>query len=211
VIGIKSTGRDIEPYEEYENKNEGISERKIREVEILFDEENGEIFSYGISSFLYPREEIATIEREFRRIVGPVIGTIEYNMTKKATIEGVKDIIKSSIFNRVLIMLMNRKFHEKLLEIASVRGYGIIKIVEYDEKEGIILRVKNSYCAMGYKNLDYCVCNPMAGIIAGAAEVALNRNMKCVERKCVAKGDKYCEFELFEDKGLMDDLIIYKS
>ena len=43
-------------------------------------------------------------------------------------------------------------------------------------------------------------CYLMAGIIAGASQIILNKKFTCIEEKCLCKGDAYCEFKLHETR-----------
>ncbi|MEW6329112.1 MAG: 4-vinyl reductase, partial [Candidatus Micrarchaeota archaeon] len=80
------------------------------------------------------------------------------------------------------------------------RGYGNIEILEYDEKKPyILLRVFNSSNAEGMKT-EWPVCYDLAGMFAGAAEVVFDKEMYCMETKCIAKGDEFCEFEVYPVK-----------
>ena len=78
-------------------------------------------------------------------------------------------------------------------------GFGKIIVKKVDVKKGIIIiRSKKNPYALIYKEMygiqKYGVDDLFRGMLAGASELFSKKNSECIETKCIAKGDSYCEF-----------------
>ena len=91
----------------------------------------------------------------------------------------------------------------KFMEIGKVKGYGLFHVpLLKNILSGIrgepVVRLDNCFFATSTGNTGKVECYIMAGIIAGASQILLDTNYKCIEQKCICKGDQYCEFKLRE-------------
>ena len=80
-----------------------------------------------------------------------------------------------------------------------VVGYGILEIKKIDENEGkATLRVyKNFECEL-HKGSNKPKSQYTRGILAGWFQEFFGRkNLKILETRCIARGDPYCEYEIF--------------
>lgn len=94
---------------------------------------------------------------------------------------------------------------EFLTQHASLLGFGKYNFVKFEDKPvNIIITSSNNPLAIEYKILygkskepidDYFV-----GILEELYSSSLNKNLKCIETACIAKGDKVCQFEIKEKK-----------
>jgi KaiC/GvpD/RAD55 family RecA-like ATPase/predicted hydrocarbon binding protein len=74
----------------------------------------------------------------------------------------------------------------------SAFGLGIVSLLSYSN-DFVSFRVANSLCSESVQTGR--PMNPyLAGVFAGVVESVLSKPIKCVELKCVAKGDDCCEF-----------------
>lgn len=98
------------------------------------------------------------------------------------------------------------KITEFGINVMNLMGQGDYKILYFDEKSGEITTAsKNVPTAREYlliygksrKPIDSFIC----GIWEEAFSRVLNKQMICVETKCIAKGDKICQFEIREKKS----------
>ena len=90
-----------------------------------------------------------------------------------------------------------------MLKIFSSWGYGKLEFLELDgNKPYAKLKVTNSANAIGYEKSTKPVCHFIRGILAGAGTIIMETEMHCLETKCVAKGDEYCEFEVITKEEL---------
>lgn len=165
----------------------------MKNLKTIYDEETGEMFFEGQSSEVFTRGHIAEIEKEFIEVGKNVAERIIYRASKKFAISTV------SKFNIVVVSLLKlnkKKLAGKLLEQFPQRGYGVPKILFWDE---IIpktkIEVKNCFNCYGVKH-SKVFCFTLAGIFAGGAEVLFEMPMKCTEIECLAKGNAACVFEI---------------
>ena len=85
------------------------------------------------------------------------------------------------------------------IETLSITGWGEFKAKVIDLKKGYgVFHLYNPSVAEMYRNKYGVSKTPMdyylAGLFGGAGSVLMGEKKKCIETKCVAKGDPYCEF-----------------
>jgi|GEM_PF-394028 len=79
--------------------------------------------------------------------------------------------------------------------IFRIVGYGIMKILELDLSIGRArIRVHHCFECEIFKNSGKPSSHLIRGMIAGWFSELLRRRVKAIETRCIAKGDKYCEF-----------------
>ncbi|OYT31279.1 MAG: hypothetical protein B6U94_03735 [Thermofilum sp. ex4484_79] len=92
---------------------------------------------------------------------------------------------------------------ELLLRVTShllkAVGYGILEFRRVDKERGrSLVRIYNNFECELYRNVGKPSSQYLRGILAGWFQRFFNRkNVRVVETKCIAKGDGYCEFEIF--------------
>jgi predicted hydrocarbon binding protein len=89
--------------------------------------------------------------------------------------------------------LKDKKFIEAVQNFYAELGWGKFSAQE-DKKNGLMIRVENSFIARGYGNSGVPVCHFLRGYNAGLAQVLKGNEMGAEEVKCAAKGDDCCEF-----------------
>jgi predicted hydrocarbon binding protein len=83
--------------------------------------------------------------------------------------------------------------------ISDLLGMGVYNVA-YDGNKGMIITTRNNPIALEYKiiygtskePIDYYIC----GIWEQVYYSFFNKKMKCIETKCLACGDKICQFEI---------------
>jgi len=83
-----------------------------------------------------------------------------------------------------------------LINIAGLSGWGESKLVRLNDSssEGV-LQTKNCPVGTSLKGkVKYPVEHIWRGLLAGGASAVYNKPIDVVETKCVALGDRYCEF-----------------
>ncbi|MFQ6076755.1 MAG: V4R domain-containing protein [Candidatus Bathyarchaeia archaeon] len=74
-------------------------------------------------------------------------------------------------------------------------GYGKMEIVACDLKTGeMVVRSRNPILGSQLRDFGAPVDFFLSGSLAGVMEFVTGRKVMCTERKCVARGDDYCEF-----------------
>jgi len=112
-----------------------------------------------------------------------------YKATKDGSDEYNQNFIKKEGFRdkRQIINWQTR--------IVSMSGWGKIDIAKIDfEKDHYVAHFKEIPFAKTYGKTTYPVDFLVCGFIAGGFSASLKTKLECIETKCVAKGDPYCEF-----------------
>jgi len=163
-------------------------------IELEHDKEKGETFTKGSSVVILSRGNIAYLQREFEKIIGPAATYLVYDSSRMYA-QSTRSNVKKDITD--LADISKEEIGKIMLNQFSEHGYGIGEITEMDlSVPKILIKVTNSANTIGYRESEKPVCHFVRGLFAGAASVALERSMHCVETKCAAKGDSHCEFEI---------------
>nr|MDO8099777.1 V4R domain-containing protein [Candidatus Njordarchaeota archaeon] len=142
----------------------------------------------------------------FVLVNGVVLTSFIEELVKMIGYETVTDAIyvrfKVNIQNELkgILSSMNIKLGDfdpkKLLELLvgylSTSGLGMTELVRFTDSL-ITFRVRNSLCSLS-KDFSRPMGPYLSGVFAGVLEFLLGKPIRCVETKCVAKGDEYCEF-----------------
>ena len=154
------------------------------------------IFKDG-SSLILPQGYMAHYQRELESLLGEKpTKKMEYILTKKSSIV-TANTIKNKKAAGYLHSPVNFLLREMVKQTQS-RGFGIPIVQEfYPGKPYLRLIVKNSFNAHGYFKARKPVCYRMAALCAGFGTALFNRDMDCMETKCTAKGDRFCEFMVY--------------
>ena len=75
-------------------------------------------------------------------------------------------------------------------------GTGMMEVTRFEKDKQVVVQVEECAECFAVGNIGKAVCYFLGGNIAGALEASLNREVGCVESKCIAKGDSYCEFRI---------------
>lgn len=87
-------------------------------------------------------------------------------------------------------------------DIFDVYGLGSLSIIDLNnEKRTAFLRIDGSSIAQAHLNKEKKrsknpVCTITSGVLAGMFSFLFGKSVNCVEGKCIAKGDTYCEFAI---------------
>jgi predicted hydrocarbon binding protein len=90
---------------------------------------------------------------------------------------------------------------KSFMELGKTHGYGVfntpfLKMILTGLQGEPAVRLEDSFFATAVGKTGRAECYLMAGIVAGAAQVLLDKKFTCVEEKCLCKGDPFCEFKL---------------
>lgn len=95
-----------------------------------------------------------------------------------------------------------RELKDWLIDIIAFAGWGEAEFTQYDNKNyRAIVRLRNSTVgaiAKKKKPIDHAV----RGFFAGGGTISMEKDLDCIETKCIAEGDKICEFILADKKTL---------
>lgn len=91
------------------------------------------------------------------------------------------------------VLLRNRGYSFNLMAAA---GWGVAELVQMDnEATNVTVRVSECFECEGTKS-QAAACSFVRGVLVGASETLLGGTTESEETSCIAKGDRYCEFEL---------------
>lgn len=92
--------------------------------------------------------------------------------------------------------LKGEKLIQWMANSSQLAGWGEFELVNFDAKQKrAIVQVKNSAVATYFKKQAIPVDHMIRGYCAGVAAMVFNdNNIDMIETKCLAKGDKICEF-----------------
>ncbi len=173
----------------------------MEKITLSHDEQKGEVFLDENSVIILSRGNLAHLQKDFERVMGPVATSIVYNSGRDYA-QNVQSNIKQSII-KLIAKISKDMIAKKMLDVFSSWGYGKAEFLELDpEKSYAKLKVTNSANALSYENSTKPVCHFIRGILAGAGTIIMEKEMHCLESKCVAKGDEYCEFEIITKEEL---------
>jgi predicted hydrocarbon binding protein len=74
-------------------------------------------------------------------------------------------------------------------------GWGKVRAKLNFQKQIAVVRIRNSVTTRQTKSKEP-VCHFISGFIAGALSVVFGKKVECVELRCKAKGDAFCEFRV---------------
>jgi len=126
-----------------------------------------------------------------------------YESARKGTHLVQKDILKAYGLNIKNEGELRRRIASIPFYIQTY-GHGRGRTVQRGDE--FVFRVKHSSLAEYLKDShpEGPVCSFLAGFFAGMAEVFASARKPvryvCIERKCIAVGDPYCEFKLYPEK-----------
>jgi predicted hydrocarbon binding protein len=166
----------------------------MEKVEFEYDPVRGEVFFRGAKSLLLQRNTYAFYHESIKKYMGPAVGTILYNASKR--------ISKHKFFYQAARSKTSGKaLLKKILDYMEVCALGKFDIIEFaDDFAGI--EVMNSCTAYGIK-AEKPICSIMSGLLAGLFELITGRECYCEEVQCIAMGNKSCIFKIvvFEKKA----------
>lgn len=94
------------------------------------------------------------------------------------------------------------EIYKKFIERGKHQGYGIFQVALLGALTStftgeVVIRLKNSFFSLSAGKTGQTECQIVAGMIEGAAPFLLGKKQfKCLESKCLSKGDPLCEFHL---------------
>jgi predicted hydrocarbon binding protein len=170
-------------------------------ISVRFNPDRGEVFHRGVRAAFFPRGDAKRLEEESERIIGSATRGIYYMIGRIGGLQSVGRRIPSTLLMKILARFFKRKFLSRLAEIVSEFGYGVLEYTEIDMKgKRVVARLYNSANAAGVRKSERPVCYTLTGLFSGSADVVFGRTMRCVEVKCVAMGDPYCEFHVYPEE-----------
>jgi predicted hydrocarbon binding protein len=152
--------------------------------------ERGEVTAYDTNYVIYEIWSLVSLLKEAEK----KLGKSEYNKTLGSVGGSIGSLIikaLSSQFN-----LNAEELFKAALNYLSITGWGKLNLLEGNIKSKKISLEGFSIFAANYGESDYPVCVLEGGILQGILQEITSLNWTCVEKECIAKGDRKCKFEL---------------
>ncbi|MFX1293448.1 MAG: V4R domain-containing protein [Promethearchaeota archaeon] len=172
--------------------------------EKLLIDSAGSLELMGMRILLIPKGTILNILESAEDSVGEKrANEIMYNAGERMALKFAHQI--SERFN-----LKGKALFRAYAQIVGVRGWGITEIKEVNIETGYArIILKNSLIGSSMKHKHVASDAIVAGVIAGIFEYISKQKIICREVKCIAKGDKICEFVAEPLTSEYEDKIIH--
>lgn len=147
-----------------------------------------------------PAEILPILSKDLNKIVGVAIKGIIYQGAFEQVYKAVEKTLRLNLLAYIMAKLgIGRiKITKKVLEMVQGEGWGraeIIKEGKLEKGETIVGRIYNSFEAKFYGKSKKPICAFLMGSLAGGASVIWQEEVVVEEKKCLAMGNEYCEFE----------------
>jgi len=94
-----------------------------------------------------------------------------------------------------LYQLRGKALLEALAQAGQATGWAITEVKEIDfEGCKATIIVKEGFEAIAWREKPHAACHLTRGYLAGYLSTVFNKSVEASETKCLARGDKYCEF-----------------
>jgi len=152
-----------------------------------FYDDEGEWRIAGADYVLMSGSTIRSWARVTEQILGSNAKTIMYTTGKQAGEQLAKSLLKAGLNHNEL---------KPAIEIFLTNGgWGKVRTKVNPQKQMAVIRIRNSVMTRQTKAKEP-VCHLIGGYLAGALGVIFSKKTECVETKCKAKGDVFCEFKV---------------
>ncbi len=158
--------------------------------EIQFNPEKGGLFFKEIRYLLMRPETFVSFQKAIEKELGDKASQILYQ-------SGFHGGSLSSKNYQESLKLSGREIIHFMVEMGPQIGWGRFELERFDSRSKIlIVRVYHSAFAEGYGPSSKAVCHMIRGVLGGMASVVFGKKIESKEVSCLAKGDKYCRFEI---------------
>jgi len=127
---------------------------------------------------------------------GPVAGVILSEMGISAG-RSAHEYLKGTMGERAV-----REQLKELLSLYTAAGWGVATVSELDEesRRAVVRLEENFECQPHKGELSAAYSHFVRGDLAGLFGEVFRTRVRCVETRCVAKGDEFCEFSIKADE-----------
>lgn len=98
---------------------------------------------------------------------------------------------------REMFGLEGKDLIEAMCQAGQATGWAITEVQDIDFQDlTATIIVKDCFEAVAWRKKPYAVCHWTRGYVAGYMSVVFQKPVEAIETKCIAKGDKQCEFKI---------------
>ncbi len=132
--------------------------------------------------------------RSLREVMMKSLGLTAYPVLRTVGIG-----IGEEFFNTIYELygeLRPEEYVERAAELLESLGFGRIEVVENNASDGsVVIRIYDHYECMHVEEVTDKPASVLTrGILEGFFSLVWERKSRAIEKKCIARGDKYCEF-----------------
>ncbi|MEE9115509.1 MAG: V4R domain-containing protein [Thermoplasmata archaeon] len=160
-------------------KREQVAEK------LQFDMGEGELSFNGVRYILIRPETIVRFQKEVEKAMGE-------RTSAAMSLGGYEGGSLSTKAYMERFDLSNKEVAEFMCNMGSQLGWGRFELVELGER--VVIEVHNSPFAEEYGSSESAICHMIEGVMAGMGSTVLGSNVRSIEEKCKAKGDRVCRF-----------------
>jgi len=127
----------------------------------------------------------------FERILQPSgLAAVLYNAGKEVGERAAKRL-------REMFDIEGEELTQAFAQAVKATGWGITEVSRIDmKKHSATIIVRDCFEAAAWRKKPYNVCHWTRGYLAGYMSTVFGKRVEAVETKCMAKGDKCCEFKI---------------
>nr|MDO8079609.1 4-vinyl reductase [Candidatus Freyarchaeota archaeon] len=152
--------------------------------------ERGEITAHDTNYIITGMRDFVHLLKEVEK----KLGKSEYTKTIKTVGRSIGSHIAKALSSQ--FQPTTEELFKAALNHLSITGWGKFNILEGNTNSKRIRVEGFSVFAANYGESDHPVCVLEEGILQGILEELTSLNWTCIEKECIAKGDKPCKFEL---------------
>jgi len=166
--------------------------------------DDGLIISLGEAVMMMPVRTFLFMQSQVIHELGKRGKRVLFNIGYYQSNEAVKRYVKEHVLD---IKRVNKeKLFNFFLKLSSMLGLGVFEVIHLDfEEKKLIIRNSNLPTAKLYlltrgkskTPIDCYIC----GLFVGGFSPLFEVELECLETKCIACGDPYCQFELRPKKA----------
>jgi predicted hydrocarbon binding protein len=164
-------------------KNEILSE-------LNFTPEKGGLFYKDVRYLLIRPETLMTFQKAIEKELGGKASQILYQ-------SGFQGGILSSKKYREVFNFSDEEIIRFMMEMGPQIGWGRFELERFDPvQKHLTVNVFNSPFAEAYGPSFSSVCHLIRGVLGGTASIVFEKEIEGKELSCIAKGDKFCRFDM---------------
>jgi len=157
---------------------------------LTFVKEKGGLFYKDVRYLLIRPETLMVFQKGMEEEIGERASQILFR-------SGFEGGSLSSKRYREVFGLSDEEIIHFMLEMGTQIGWGRFELERFDPIEKHIdTKVFDSPFAEAYRSSASPVCHLIRGVLAGMASIVFGRELEGREVLCLAKGDRYCRFEI---------------
>jgi predicted hydrocarbon binding protein len=158
--------------------------------ELKFVPEQGGLFYNEVRYLLIRPETLAA----FQKAIEEEIGQKAFRILFESGFQGGS---LSSKKYREIFGFSDEEIIRFMMDMGSQIGWGRFELDKFDSaKKHLVVKVHHSPFAEAYGTSSEPVCHMIRGVLGGMASVLFGRELESKELSCLAKGDRWCRFEV---------------